>query len=105
MGLMTAHPGETDHARMSTPKIPSAGNSENTLLEPPAGLVDEMLAYYIDWRHAAADVSDAYTRWLHAPPSEEPSRFSAYMAALDQEESEATSYALVVKNVERAMQR
>jgi hypothetical protein len=36
------------------------------------------------------------------PDCEKPSRFSAYTAALEQEESAATNYAVVVENVRRA---
>ena len=33
---------------------------------PPPDLVDEMLAYYIDWRRDAAAVWDAYMAWGNA---------------------------------------
>jgi hypothetical protein len=72
------------------------------MLNPPPDLVDEMLAYYIDWRRDAAAVWDAYMAWGNAPDCEKPSRFSAYTAALEQEESAATSYEIVVENVRRA---
>jgi hypothetical protein len=62
-----------------------------------------MLAYYIDWRQDAAAVADAYSRWCFAPGGEEAPRFAAYMAALDREESSATNYAAVVREVERAL--
>ena len=67
------------------------------------GLVDELLGYYIDWRHDAKAAEDACTS---GPPAagEERLRFSAYMAALDQEESSAAHYALVFREVERAME-
>lgn len=68
------------------------------------GLVDEMLGYYIDWRHDAAAAEDAYRLWSIAPTDEEALRYAAYVAALDQEESSAIRYALVVREVERAMQ-
>jgi hypothetical protein len=87
---------------MSTPNIPWTGKSGNPLLTPPPDLVDEMLAYYIDWRSDAAAVWDAYMAWANAPAGEKPSRFSAYTAALEQEESAATSYEIVVENVRRA---
>jgi hypothetical protein len=86
---------------MSTP---ITGKSGNTLLAQPPGLVDEMLAWYIDWRWDAAGVWDAYAAWVNAPACEKPSRFSAYTAAVDQEQSAATSYAVVVENVARATQ-
>jgi hypothetical protein len=68
------------------------------------GLVDELLGYYIDWRHDAKAAEDAYRQWSTAPAGEERLRFSAYMAALDQEESSAAHYALVFREVERAME-
>jgi hypothetical protein len=63
-----------------------------------------MLAYYLSWRHDAAAVWDAYAGWVNAPACEKLSRFSAYTAALEQEQSAATSYAVVVENVARAAQ-
>lgn len=89
---------------MSTPNIPSTAESGRTLLTPPPNLVDEMLAYYIDWRWDAETVWDAYAAWVDAPACEKPSRFSAYTAALEQEQSAATSYAAVVENLSRAAQ-
>jgi hypothetical protein len=71
--------------------------------EAVAGLVDEMLASYIDWREGAAAARDAYTRWCSAPAGEEDSMYSAYMAALDQEESAAARYAVVLEHVERSL--
>jgi hypothetical protein len=71
--------------------------------EAVAGLVDEMLASYIDWREDAAATRDAYTRWCTAPTAEEDWRFSAYMAALDQEESAAARYALVLEHMQRSL--
>ena len=68
------------------------------------GLVDELLGYYIDWRHDAKAAGDAYRTWSTAPGGDEALRFSAYMAALDQEESSAAQYALVLREVERALQ-
>jgi hypothetical protein len=98
---MTPTPVLTDPARMSTPII---GKSGNALLTPPPDLVDEMLARYIDWRWDAAGVWDAYAAWVNAPASEKSSRFAAYIAAVDQEQSAATSYASVVENVACATQ-
>ena len=63
-----------------------------------------MLGYYIDWRHDAAAAEDAYRLWSIAPTDEEALRYAAYVAALDQEESSAIRYALVFREVERAMQ-
>jgi hypothetical protein len=71
--------------------------------EAVAGLVDEMLAGYIDWREGAAAARDSYTRWCNAPAGEKDSRFSAYMAALDQEESAAARYALGLEHLQRSL--
>jgi hypothetical protein len=68
-----------------------------------AGLIDELQAYYIDWRHEAAAVGQAYRRWSEARPADAPWRFSAYLAALDREESAAVTYAQVLAEVERAV--
>jgi len=74
---------------MTAPRIPSNDLIECTSASLTDGLVDELLACYIDWRHAAAAAADAYARWSGAPGAEEALRFSAYTAALDQEESSA----------------
>ena len=67
-------------------------------------LVDELLGYYIDWRHDARAAQDAYRLWSTARAGEEAPRFLSYMAALDQEESSAAQYARVFREVERALQ-
>jgi hypothetical protein len=59
-------------------------------------LVDEMLERYVEWHEAAASVHAAYLEWSGAPPGDKAWRFSVYMAALDQEESAANTYAAVV---------
>jgi len=68
------------------------------------GLVDELLANYIDWRHDAAAVGRAYSDWTAAPGAEAALRFAAYTAALDQEEASAERYALILWEVERALE-
>lgn len=101
--MVTAHPDVPKYLRMATPQIPWKGEGKRASGWSVDGLVDEMLAYYIDWRRDAAAVADAYSRWCFAPGGEEASRFSAYMAALDREESSAASYAVVVREVEHAL--
>ena len=64
--------------------------------------MDELLGYYIDWRHDAAAAAEAYSVWSTAPGDDEALRFAAYIAALDQEESSALRYALVLREVETA---
>ena len=67
------------------------------------GLVDELLGCYIDWRHDAATVRDAYGEWSAESGDRAPVRFAAYMAALDQEQASAQRYALLLRRVERAV--
>jgi len=88
---------------MPTPEIPHINTHNNTLLELAAGLADEMLAYHLDWRADAAAVADAYRAWQRAPAAQAAAQFAAYMAALDKEEAAAARYAMVVKNVDRAV--
>lgn len=66
-------------------------------------MVDEMLAAYVDWRETAALAQGAYRRWLHSPAGERELRFATFVAALDQEESAATSYAGIVGGVARLL--
>lgn len=63
-----------------------------------------MLSYYIDWRHEEAEVTQAYARWSTAPAGETALWFSAYIAALDQEEAAAVRYTIVAAEVQRASQ-
>jgi hypothetical protein len=60
-----------------------------------------MLASYVEWREDTAAAAEAYRRWSSAPPGEAAWRYSAYMAALEQEESSATRYAGALSDVER----
>jgi hypothetical protein len=89
---------------MSLSRLPPEDVSTGVPDSMTDGLVDELLVYYIDWRHDAKAAEDAYRQWSTAPAGEERLRFSAYMAALDQEESSAAQYALVLREVERAVQ-
>lgn len=66
-----------------------------------ARLVDEMLDRYVAWREGAAAVAAAYRGWSGAPAPEEAWRFSVYVAALEQEEAAANSYATVVGELDR----
>ena len=89
---------------MAIPQSRSKGKSDTTDSSLTDGLVEEILIYYIDWRHDAAAAADAYRRWSTAPADEAVLRFSAYMAALEQEEFSATAYAIVAREAERALQ-
>ena len=91
---------------MALPQIRSQGRTDSTARSLTDGLVDEMLAHYIEWRRHAAAAGDAYRDWSGAIAGEDGAmRFSAYVAALDQEESTAAAYAIVAAEVERALQR
>lgn len=61
-----------------------------------SALVDEMLDRHAEWREDATAVTAAYRGWSGAPAQEEAWRFSAYLAALEQEEFAANSYGAVV---------
>lgn len=90
---------------MAIPQIPSQGPGDSTKGPLTDCLVDEMLAHYIDWRRDAAAAAVAYRSWCEDTAGDGgASRFSAYMAALDQEESSAQAYAIAVTEVERALQ-
>jgi hypothetical protein len=77
--------------------------SSDAVAGPAAVPLDEMLACHIDWREDALAVADAYRRWSHAPAGEEAMWFAAYLAALEQEQFAAESYARAVAGVERAL--
>ena len=64
-------------------------------------LVDDLLARYVEWREAGAEVAEVYRRWSVAPPADEPAWFAAYTAALDREEASANAYAQSIGDVER----
>jgi hypothetical protein len=89
---------------MASSRIPSTTQERAASPGATDGLVDELLAYYIDWRQDAAAATSAYRQWSAASGAEGPLRFAAYMAALDQEQSSAERYALVLRAVERALE-
>jgi DNA-binding NarL/FixJ family response regulator len=51
---------------------------------------------YVEWRVACAAVDDAYREWLCASEDEWAGAFAAYRAALDQEESVASTYGALI---------
>jgi len=67
-------------------------------------MVDEMLAAYVDWRETAAVARVAYGRWSQSPVAERELRFATFLAALDQEQSAAASYAGIVGGVARVLE-
>jgi hypothetical protein len=56
-------------------------------------LMDEAFDAYVAWRDECGSVRDAYDRWAGAPVVDAAGAFSAYQAALDQEESASQDYA------------
>lgn len=70
-----------------------------------AALVDDLIAYYVDWRDSAAAVSEAYQRWIGATKAERAGRFSAYGAALDHEEAAAATYSQAADDLSRWLAR
>jgi hypothetical protein len=59
-------------------------------------LADEALACYFEWREGAAVAAAAYRRWAAAPTHERAACHRAYVAAVDQEESAADLYGLLI---------
>ena len=103
ISAMPTHPTVTDHVcRMATSQAPPNPGGDRASGIVPDALVDELLAYYIDWRYEEGNVADAYTCWSSAPAGETELLFSVYMAALDQEEAAAGRYAHVAAKVKRA---
>lgn len=100
---MATHPGVAEHPPMAIPPTPSKRKHRKPPSPVTSRLIDDMLGSYIDWRRDAAIAGEAYRSWSSAPAAEEPVRFSAYGAALDQEESSALRYAAVVADVDRAL--
>lgn len=56
-------------------------------------LLDETIQSYVDWREKCAAVWDSFDRWASAGGVEASTAFSAYRAALDQEECASHAYA------------
>ena len=91
---------------MANPRISSTPKSEVVLMSPAeARLVDEVMDCYVKWHESAAASANAYRRWADAPRDEQPRRYSAYTAWLDQEQSAARSYELAVADVEHWLER
>ena len=95
---------DTESPRMAIFRVPSQDVRTSGSESMADGLVDELLSYYIDWRRDARAVEDAYRLWSIAPAGEDALGFFAYMTAVDQEESSAARYAVVLREVERALQ-
>jgi hypothetical protein len=68
-----------------------------TQAELHSALVDHLLELYCEWREDSARVQTAYDRFAFADSGDRDPAFASYMAALDQEESAAHTYAEQIK--------
>ncbi len=68
-------------------------------------LIDRLLELYCSWREECVMVEAAYGRFSTAARADRPLAFSAYMAALDREESAATTYAQQISRVASNVRR
>jgi membrane-bound lytic murein transglycosylase B len=68
-----------------------------TQTELHSALVDYLLELYCEWREDSARVQTAYDRFASADSEDRDAAFASYMAALDQEESAAQTYAEQIK--------
>jgi hypothetical protein len=93
----TTPPRATNNPEITTPNSYSNEKTETRATVPALKMNDR----YVDWRKAAAAAADAYQRWSSAPPAAKTWLFRLYTAALDQEESTATSLALAAKRQKR----
>ena len=59
-------------------------------------MVDKLVEAYVSWRETCLRVEDAYDTWTTGPGRGATYEFGVYMAALDQEERAAESYAAAV---------
>lgn len=60
-------------------------------------LVDRLMDAYVSWREACLRVGDAYGSWTNGPSAGATSAFGVYIAALDQEQRAAATYAGLVR--------
>jgi hypothetical protein len=58
-----------------------------------SALVDELLELYCEWREDSARVQTAYERFAAAEPEDRREAYAVYLAAVDQEEAAARTYA------------
>ena len=100
---MTAHPMVTKHAPMRTSPRQTTRIRADTAPWPIPELVDRVLDRYVEWRQTTGDVADTYGRWCVAQRCDVAPRFAAYIAALDQEETAAGTYAESIRELERRL--
>ena len=89
---MRGHPRVTKDSLVRPSRAPSRRTRAVVGAWSIAGLVDQMLDTYVEWREHAALVADAYVCWCDASASEGTSRFAAYLVALDQEQAAACKH-------------
>jgi hypothetical protein len=102
---MPGHLVLTHPVPMTASRARSTGIRIDTLGWTAISLVDEALAGYAEWRDGADAVVDAYEQWSTAPLAEAGLRFSAFTAALDQEQTAAGAYADAIRKLERSLPR
>ena len=64
-------------------------------------LVDELMAAYVDWRRACANLRGAYRSWGMARGREASEAYARYRAALAEEGAAADAYACLTRQIER----
>jgi len=62
-------------------------------------VVDDAVLAYAEWRQASAAVWDVYGRWESVAGSDRVCAHAAYLAAVDQEQAAANSYADLIGRV------
>lgn len=88
---------------MATRRMAAKGAPGAT--SPPRRLMEEIIDCYVDWRLEADAVASAYAAWGGAAVGDNARCFTAYMAALDQEEAAARTYAAALAAGERWLRR
>jgi hypothetical protein len=66
-------------------------------------VVDDAVLAYAEWRHASAAVRDAYRQWKSAARADYACAHAAYLAAVDQEQAAANTYADLIGRVTRLL--
>jgi len=66
---------------------------------PNPAVVDAALDAYVCWREACTAARDAYRWWSSAEKADRRLASTAYMAALDREESAAKAYAAAMSEL------
>jgi hypothetical protein len=102
--MMTGHQGAADDAAMATQDVLPTTSAALHLPGAAVELIDEVLASHAEWRSELAAVDAAYERWRTAHRAERTRWHGAYVAALDQEEASAMTYAIFHDQMRASMQ-